>query len=69
MGALSLRKLLEENLPQESCRVFLYNDGIAILVDLTKNLTIYDLIRILDRICTLAETYLSLILTVGVGET
>lgn len=69
MGALSLRKLLEENLPQESCRVFLYNDGIAILVDLTKNLTIYDLIRMLDRICTLAETYLSLILTVGVGET
>ncbi len=37
------------------------------IVSLTESFTIYDLIRVLDRVCTLAASYLGLTLTVGVG--
>ena len=37
------------------------------MVSLTGDFTVYDLIRRLDRSCTLAASYLGLTLTVGVG--
>ena len=59
--------LLEETLTADRCRLSLYNDWVALIVSLTETFTIYDLIRSLDRACTLAASYLGLTLTVGVG--
>ena len=39
----------------------------ALIVTLSPEFTVYDLIRELDRACTLAASYLGLTLTVGVG--
>ena len=67
LSTLSVQKLLEESLPADRCRLTLYNDWVAVIVSLTESFTIYDLIRVLDRVCTLAASYLGLTLTVGVG--
>ena len=67
LSTLSVQKLLEESLTADRCRLTLYNDWVAVIVSLTESFTIYDLIRVLDRVCTLAASYLSLTLTVGVG--
>ena len=67
IGTLSVQKLLEESLTADRCRLTLYNDWVAVIVSLTESFTIYDLIRVLDRVCTLAASYLGLTLTVGVG--
>ena len=52
---------------KDRCKLSLYNDWVAVIVSLTESFTIYDLIRVLDRVCTLAASYLGLTLTVGVG--
>ncbi len=67
LSTLSIQKLLEESLTADRCRLTLYNDWVAVIVSLTESFTIYDLIRVLDRVCTLAASYLGLTLTVGVG--
>ena len=67
LSTLSVQKLLEESLTADRCKLSLYNDWVAVIVSLTESFTIYDLIRVLDRVCTLAASYLSLTLTVGVG--
>ena len=67
LSTLSVQKLLEESLTADRCRLTLYNDWVAVIVSLTESFTIYDLIRVLDRFCTLAASYLGLTLTVGVG--
>ena len=67
LSTLSVQKLLEESLTADRCRLTLYNDWVAVIVSLTESFTIYDLIRVLDRVCTLAASYLGLTLTVGVG--
>ena len=66
LSTLSVQKLLEESLTADRCRLTLYNDWVAVIVSLTESFTIYDLIRVLDRVCTLAASYLGLTLTVGV---
>ncbi len=65
MAPLSVLRLLEEQLPH--CRVFLYNDAAALIAPLGQNFSIYALIQALDRVCSLAESYLGLTLTIGVG--
>ncbi len=67
LSTLSVQKLLEESLTADRCRLTLYNDWVAVIVSLTESFTIYELIRVLDRVCTLAASYLGLTLTVGVG--
>ena len=67
LSTLSVQKLLEESLTADRCRLSLYNDWVAVIVSLTESFTSYDLIRVLDRVCTLAASYLGLTLTVGVG--
>ena len=67
LSTLSVQKLLEESLTADRCKLSLYNDWVAVIVSLTESFTIYDLIRVLDRVCTLAASYLGLTLTVGVG--
>ena len=67
LSTLSVQKLLEESLTADRCRLTLYNDWVAVIVSLTESFTIYDLVRVLDRVCTLAASYLGLTLTVGVG--
>ena len=67
LSTLSVQKLLEETLTADRCKLSLYNDWVAVIVSLTESFTIYDLIRVLDRVCTLAASYLGLTLTVGVG--
>lgn len=67
LSTLSVQKLLEESLTADRCRLTLYNDWVAVIVSLTESFTICDLIRVLDRVCTLAASYLGLTLTVGVG--
>ena len=67
LSTLSVQKLLEETLTADRCRLSLYNDWVALVVSLTGDFTVYDLIRRLDRSCTLAASYLGLTLTVGVG--
>ena len=67
LSTLSVQKLLEESLTADRCRLTLYNDWVAVIVSLTESFTIYDLIRVLDRVGTLAASYLGLTLTVGVG--
>lgn len=66
MTALSVQKLLEENLP-EGCRSFLYRDWIATVAALTDDFTVYDFIGALDRVCILAGVYFGVTLTIGVG--
>ena len=62
-------QLLEENLqlPGCSCRTFLYNDSLAILATLQNQHLVYEFIDALNRVCTLAESYLGEHLTIGVG--
>ena len=67
LSTLSIQNLLEETLTADRCKLSLYNDWVAVIVSLTESFTIYDLIRALDRVCTLAASYLGLTLTVGVG--
>ena len=67
LSTLSVQKLLEEALTEDRCKLFLYNDWIALILSLTETFSVYDLIRALDRACALASAYLGLTLTVGVG--
>ena len=69
LAALSVQQLLEENLTLEgwSCRTFLYGDTAAALAVSRGGGSVYALIQALDRVCALAESYLGLTLTVGVG--
>lgn len=69
LAALSVQQLLDENLTMEgwSCRAFLYGDAAAVLAISRSGGSIYALVQALDRVCALAESYLGLTLTVGVG--
>lgn len=67
MTSLSVQQLLDENLPQERCRSFLYNDWVALIAGLDEEFSVYSFMGNLDRVCTLAGSYLDLTLTVGVG--
>lgn len=69
LAALSVRQLMEENLTLErcGCRVFLYGDDVAVLAAFHGGSAVYPLIEALNRVCALAESYLGLRLTVGVG--
>lgn len=67
LSTLSIQNLLEESLTADRCKLSLYNDWVAVIVSLTESFTVYDLIRAMDRVCTLAASYLGLTLTVGVG--
>lgn len=69
LAALSVRQLLDENLRLEgwSCRSFLYGDEAAVLAASRGGGSVYALIEALNRVCALAESYLGLTLTVGVG--
>ena len=67
MAPLSVQQLLEENLAPLGCKVFLYNDAAALIAQLRGDFTVYDLIQALNRVCTLAESYLGLTVTIGVG--
>ena len=67
LSTLSVQKLLEEALTEYRCKLFLYNDWIALILSLTETFSVYDLIRALDRACALTASYLALTLTVGVG--
>lgn len=67
MTPLSVQQLLEENLEPSGCRVFLYNEAAALVAGLRDDFTIYDLIQALNRVCSLAGSYLGLTLTIGVG--
>ena len=70
LETLSVQQLLEDNLNPEGCRCvqFLYNDSVALVAGLDKPGHVYSLIAGLNRVCTLAESYLKLTLTVGVGS-
>lgn len=65
MTGLAVLRLAEENLTR--CRVFLYNDDVAAIAPLGTDFSVYDLIQASDRVCALAESYLGLTLTVGIG--
>ncbi len=67
--ALSVEQLFEENLHLErgTCRAFLYDDSVALLASLAQKEDIYGFIAAVDRVCALAESYLGVQLTVGVG--
>ena len=67
--ALSVQQLLEEHLTLEGCcsKAFLYNDALAVLSSFHGVVSIYDYIGAMDRVCSLAESYLGLTVTVGVG--
>ncbi|EOS65348.1 helix-turn-helix domain-containing protein [Oscillibacter sp. 1-3] len=69
LAALSVQQLLDENLALEgwSCRAFLYGDAAAVLAVSRDGGSVYALIQALDRVCALAESYLGLTLTMGVG--
>lgn len=69
LAAISLRELAEENLniPGLCAKVFLYNDNVAILAGIHDGFSVYDLTAVLDKACALAENYLGLTVTVGVG--
>ena len=67
--ALSVKQLLDENLAVEGCcsKAFLYNDAVAVAASFHGDFSVYDFIGAVDRVCALAESYLGLTLTVGVG--
>lgn len=67
--SLSVRQLMDENLNMEGCAIksFLYGDTVAVLASFRGISSIYTFINALDRVCALAERYLDLKLTVGVG--
>ena len=69
LAVLSVQQLLNDNLNLEGwdCRTFLYGDAVAVLAASPGGVSVYPLIEALDRICALAESYLGLTLTVGVG--
>ena len=69
LAALSVRQLLEENLALEgwNCRTFLYGDAAAVLAASQGSGSVYAFIEALNRVCALAESYLGLTLTMGVG--
>lgn len=67
MVSLSIQQLLEENLPAARCKVFLFNESVALIAKLGAGFSVYDLLRALDRVCSLADSYLGLTLTMGVG--
>ena len=57
LSTLSVQKLLEEALTEDRCKLFLYNDWIALILSLTETFSVYDLIRALDRACALASAW------------
>ena len=67
--AVSVQQLFAENLslPDGECRCFLYRDGVAVLAAWHGSGTVYDFIDAAGRVCALAESYLGIKLTVGVG--
>jgi two-component system response regulator YesN len=66
---ISVQQLFEENLQLEgcSCQLFMYNGFVAVLGAFQSGVSIYDFIEAVNRVCALAESYLGLDLTVGVG--
>ncbi len=64
----SVQQLLEENLTgYGNCRVFLYNDSMAVLAAFAAEGEVYGFIEALNRVCVLAGSYLGQDLTIGVG--
>ena len=69
LTALLVQQLLEEHLHPAGCvcRPFPYNESVALVVSLESGGAVYELIAQLNRVCALAESYLHLTLTAGVG--
>ena len=69
LTALSVQQLLEEHLHPAgcACRSFPYNESVALVASLEEEGAVYELIAQLNRVCALAESYLHLTLTAGVG--
>jgi two-component system response regulator YesN len=69
MLSLSVQQLFEENLHLEDCQtqLFLYNGSVALVASFQPQVSIYDFIEAVNRVCALSESYLGLQLTVGVG--
>jgi two-component system response regulator YesN len=67
---LSVQTFFEKNFALQGCevRTVLYNDTGAILAHLTGPEQIYPLTRELERLCAMAESYLEVLPTVGVGR-
>lgn len=69
MLTLSVQQLFEENMQLEgcTCQLFLYNDAVALLAGFREDVSIYQFVEAINRVCALCESYLGLKLTVGVG--
>ncbi|MDD3346099.1 helix-turn-helix domain-containing protein [Oscillibacter sp.] len=69
LRTLSVQQLLEENLNLDGCcsKVFLYGDSVAVLTSFQNLASVYEYIGVMNRVCSLAESYLGLTITVGVG--
>lgn len=66
---LSVRAFFQERFDREGCSVrsILYNDTVALLAHLSNQDQIYPLLEELERLCALAQSYLGVSLTVGIG--
>ena len=69
MMTLSVQQLFEEQLRLEGCccHFFWYNGDVALLARLESGVSIYAFVEEVNRVCALAERYLGVALTVGVG--
>ena len=67
---LSIRAFLEKYFSLDGCsaRAVLYGDMVALLVQLENARSLYPLLRELDRLSLLSQSYLGLPLTAGVGQ-
>lgn len=66
---LSVRAFLEEHFSLEGCSAcaVLYGDIVALLIQLRDETCLYPLLKELDRLSRLSQSYLGLSLTAGVG--
>ena len=67
---LSVRAFLEEHFSLEGCSAcaVLYGDIVALLIQLRDETCLYPLLKELDRLSRLSQSYLGLSLTAGVGR-
>ena len=67
---LSVRAFLEEHFCLKGCsvRAVLYGDIVALLIQLKDEQSLYPLLKELDRLSLLSQSYLGFSLTVGVGR-
>lgn len=67
---LSVRAFLETHFSLDGCsvRAVLYGDIVALVIELENESSLYPLLRELDRLSRLSQSYLGISLTVGVGR-